>query len=422
MFKNKTELINKPKLLSFGDMQFFNGDKDGKRLKEINGRLSEIRGMLDDSEKRGDAKFSDLEKEVRELKEEKEEIEARQRLSGVDFGSDDGHKGKEDRSLQEQAHDGEGEQRQIYEPTSEQREAFQEYLETREIDGGSLTTESGFVVIPEEIITEIMKLKEKEYNLDQFVTIKQVANGSGKFPVVRQSQVAALPEVAELDENPELAVKPFYELGYDIKTYRGYFLVSREAIEDAQVDVLRELITWMARTVAATRNKAIIDAIKNGTPGKLGSEPSTLKFETKDAEGIDGIKDAINLNLQPNYEHNVAIVSQTAFATLDKLKDKQGNYLLQPDVKEPTQKRLLGARVEVLPDEMIGDDSANTIIIGNLKDGIVLFDRSRYQASWTNYKHFGESLMVAVRQDVRILDEKSVIVLDFTTEPTEETP
>ena len=51
--------------------------------------------------------------------------------------------------------------------------------------------------------------------------------------------------------------------------------------------------------------------------------------------------------------------------------------------------------------------------IGNLKDGIVLFDRSQYQASWTNYMQFGESLMVAVRQDVRILDEKSVIVIEF---------
>lgn len=50
------------------------------RLKEIDARLQEIRDMMDDTEKRGDAKFSDLEKEVRELKEEKEELEARQRM------------------------------------------------------------------------------------------------------------------------------------------------------------------------------------------------------------------------------------------------------------------------------------------------------------------------------------------------------
>lgn len=418
MFENKIEK-KKPQLLSLGDMQFFNGDKDGKRLKEINDRLSEIRGMLDDSEKRGDTKFSDLEKEVRELKEEKEEIEARQRLGDFEFGADVDKGSKEDRSLQQQAHQGGGQGEYRMNPTDEQREAFSKYLETREIDGGALKTDSGFVVIPEQVITEIMELKEKEYNLDQYVTVKNVSYGSGKYPVIRQSEVAALAEVEELAENPKLGVKPFYNLAYDIKTHRGYFLVSRETIEDAAVNVLSELMTWMARTIAATRNAAIIKAIKNGTPGEEGK---TLKFENVDVTGMDGIKDEINLKLLPNYEHNVAIVSKTAFATLDKMKDKQGNYLLQPDIKEPTVKRLSGAKVEVLPDEMIGDASANTIIIGNLKDGIVLFNRSQYQAGWTNYMQFGESLMVAVRQDVRILDEKSVIVLNFTEKEVEETP
>ncbi|API92712.1 MULTISPECIES: phage major capsid protein [unclassified Virgibacillus] len=373
------------------------------RLEEINKRLEEIRGMLEDDEKRGDTKFSDLEKEVRELKEEKAEIEAKQRML------DDEEQGKEDRTLIEQAHQS-GEEIRTIQPTNEQREAFQKYLETREIDGGALKTDSGFVVVPEQVVTEIMKLKEKEFNLDQYVTVKSVGYGSGKYPVVRQSEVAALPEVAELEENPKLAVKPFYNLGYDIKTYRGYFLVSREAIEDAAVNVLSELMTWMARTIASTRNAAIVKAIKEGTPGEEGK---TLKLQTIQASGIDGIKDAINLNLKPNYEHNVAIVSQTAFAELDKMKDNEGNYLLQKDVKETTQKRLLGAKVVVLPDEMLGEKPGKTIIIGNLKDAIVLFDRSQYQAAWTNYMQYGEALMVAVRQDVRILDEKSAIVIDF---------
>lgn len=292
--------------------------------------------------------------------------------------------------------------------TSEERKAFKNYLETRDIAGGSLTTESGFVVIPEEIVTDILKLKEVEFNLDQYVTVKNVKNGSGKYPVVRQSQVAALPEVAELAENPELAVKPFFELAYDIKTHRGYFLISREAIEDAQVDVLGELKQWMARTIAATRNAAIINVLKNGGPGEEG-EATQIPSET--VTSVDEIKNAINLNLMPNYEHNVAIVSQSAWAALDNLKDSTGNYLIQPDVKEASTYRLLGAKVVVLPDEMLGADGANTVVIGNLKDAITLFERSQYQASWTNYMQFGEALMVAVRQDVRLLDHKAAIVL-----------
>lgn len=302
--------------------------------------------------------------------------------------------------------------------TSEEVRAFEGYLESRaDIPGGSLTTESGFVVIPEEVVTDILKLKEHEYNLDQFVTVKSVKNGSGKYPVVRQSQVAALPAVEELAANPELAVKPFFQLAYDIVTHRGYFLISREAIEDSQINVLAELKVWMARTIAATRNQAIVNVLKNGGPGEDGP---TTTIPSQTVSTVDEIKDAINLNILPNYEHNVAIVSKSAWAKLDTLKDKNGNYLIQPDIKDASVKRFLGARVEILPDEMLGTDGANTIIVGNLKDAVVLFERSQYQAGWTDYMHFGEALMVAVRQDVRLLDHKAAIVL--TLDSGTETP
>lgn len=304
---------------------------------------------------------------------------------------------------------------------------FKHYIETRaDIPGGSLKTDSGFVVIPEEIVTDILKLKEVEFNLDQYVTVKKVENGSGKYPVVRQSQVAALPEVEELAENPELAVKPFFQLAYDIKTHRGYFRISREAIEDSKVDVLGELKQWMARTIAATRNQAIINVIKNGGPGEDGANTKIASEKVTGAtskETIDGLKDAINKHIIPNYEHNVAIVSQTGFNTLDKLADKEDRYLIQPDIKETSAKRLLGAKVVVLPDEMLGEKGSNTLIFGNLKDAITLFDRSQYQAAWTDYMHFGECLMVAVRQDVRLLDHKAAVVIDLNGGSTEpETP
>lgn len=304
---------------------------------------------------------------------------------------------------------------------------FKNYIETRaDIPGGSLKTDSGFVVIPEEIVTDILKLKEVEFNLDQYVTVKPVQNGSGKYPVVRQSQVAALPEVEELAENPELAVKPFFQLAYDIKTHRGYFRISREAIEDSKVDVLGELKQWMARTIAATRNQAIINVIKNGGPGEDGENtkiPNEVVNGSTSKETIDGLKDAINKHIIPNYEHNVAIVSQTGFNTLDKLADKEDRYLIQPDIKETSAKRLLGAKVVVLPDETLGEKGSNTLIFGNLKDAITLFDRSQYQAAWTDYMHFGECLMVAVRQDVRLLDHKAAVVIDLNGGSTEpETP
>lgn len=388
-----------------------------KRLQEIEARKTEIRKMLEGSE---DVDVKALTEEVRKLNEEKEKIEARENLKknlGTEPQGTNKQPNKEPdedpeaRSMQTAT----AQPRMVVDNTpamSQESRDFQSYLETRDIAGGSLKTDSGFVVIPEEIVTDILKLKELEYNLDRFVTVKPVKNGSGKYPVIRQSSVAALPKVEELAANPELAVKPFFMLKYDIVTHRGYFLISKEAIEDSGIDVLAELKTWLARTIAATRNAAILDVIQNGGEGEDGA---ATKFETVDATGIDGLKDAVNMKILPNYEHNVAIVSQSAYNSLDKLKDAQGNYLLQNDVKEATVKRILGARIEVLPDEMLPNNvDANQILIGNLKDGIVLFDRSQYQAQWTDYMHFGEALMVAVRQDARILDKKSVIIVNFT--------
>src|SRR5699024_1587375 len=267
------------------------GDKMGKLL-EAKLNLKEYRIKYEDKEKEDrEALESDDVSKARELKNELDSI--REYLNELE--EDIGKLEKEDEETEEE-NESEGEERMAntetrgveysipHQVTNEETRAFQNYLETRDIDGDNLKTDSGFVVVPEEIVTDILKLKEKEFNLDQYVTVKQVSYGSGKDPVVRQSEVAALPEVEELEENPKLAVKPFFELRYDIKTHRGYFLISREAIEDAAVNVLAELKTWLARTIASTRNAAIVKALKEGTTGKDG-EP--VKLETIEATGVD---------------------------------------------------------------------------------------------------------------------------------------
>lgn len=400
-------------------------------------RLRAERAQL---EKRADEALNqEKPEEAMELAEKIEEIDKRLKEVETKVNEDEGDDKNKDDDKSKQTQETEdrsmGNSNYVADPIdfenrteedSQEVRDFKEYIETRaDIPGGSLKTNSGFVVIPEEIVNDILKLKEVEFNLDQYVTVKSVDNGMGRYPVVRQSEVAALPIVDELDENPELAVRPFFQLAYDIKTHRGYFRISREAIEDAKVDVLGELKQWMARTIAATRNAAIINVLKNGGPGEDGDNtriPQETVSGATSKDKVDGLKDVINKHIIPNYENNVAIVSQTGFNTLDKLADKEDRYLIQPDVKEASQKRLLGAKVVVLPDEMLGDKGANTLIFGNLKDAITLFQRSQYEADWTDYMHFGECLMVALRQDCRLLDHKAAVVVDLDGSTTEETP
>src|SRR5699024_5811426 len=237
-----------------------------------------------------------------------------------------------------------------------------------------------YVVVPEEVVNNILKIKQAEFNLDKYVNVKPVGNGAGKYPVIREGAVQGLPTVEELQENPRLAVSPYFELAYDIKTHRGFFRVSQELIEDAAVNVLAELNEYIGKLVAATRNKAILDAIEKGTQGEGGTN---VKFKRVSAEGVDGIKDVLNLQVSPNYTNTVAIMNQSAYNEIDKLTDRNGRYLLQDNISAPSGKQLLGAPVEVISDKVLKSKAdKHPVIVGDLKSGITLFERSQYQAKW----------------------------------------
>ena len=123
------------------NLQHFGGEnKLEKRLSEIKERIEEVRGMMDDDEKRGDVKFKDLEKEVRELMEEKEELEARQRIEKQTQQLESGQ--KEGRTI-ETFSNKEGEERQ-----EEQEDNWEERGQDL-YDRRAVTVASGDLVTPD---------------------------------------------------------------------------------------------------------------------------------------------------------------------------------------------------------------------------------------------------------------------------------
>src|SRR5690625_2320829 len=233
------------------------------RLQEIEARLTEIREMLENDEKRGDAKFSDLEKEVRELKVEKEEIEARQRV--LDETKE------EKRSLQEQAHH---EERQELKPEQEDREAFESYLETRDISVDGLKTDEGYVVVPEDDKKEIIELADDIVSLKQFVTVKPVSTPSGSQPV-RTTAKAKLATTAELAESPAIGVTPFTEVDYKVETKRGYIPYSEEYKQDG-INLVNDLKQFIGEVVVNTENDDILTEL-NTVRGKTVKSVDDLK-------------------------------------------------------------------------------------------------------------------------------------------------
>lgn len=281
---------------------------------------------------------------------------------------------------------------------SEELEAFRHYLMTGETRA-EVTTASEGIVVPEEIATEVINLTDAMVSLDKYVRVKNVTNKRGTQPVLdAAADNTPLPSVAELQANPQLAIQALRDLDYDIQTYRGYIPISREALEDSTnaEEVVRQVL---ANKVIATRNAHIL-AVLNALPAQAVTD-------------ADGLKAILNTQIKPKY-NKLLIMSQSAYNTIDTLKDGNGRYLLQDSITASSGKVLFGKEVVVFEDELIG---ADTIFAGDPASAVVLFNRSQYQAKWTDYMHFGECLMVAVRHDVKALSTDAVVRITFTAAP-----
>ena len=90
---------------------------------------------------------------------------------------------------------------------------------------------------------------------------------------------------------------------------------------------------------------------------------------------------------------------------LDTLKDKQGRYLLTPDVQNPMQMVLaVGARkipIDVVPNAILATDTNKVPFkIGDLKEGIKIFDRRKLSIMTSNVAAVGT--LNAFEQDLTL--------------------
>ena len=274
---------------------------------------------------------------------------------------------------------------------------FKHYLETKELRA-DIKTDTGAAVVPEEVVTDIEEIRDQVTTLSDFVNVVKVEHGSGKIPVLKQD-IPALPQVPELQQNPELAMAPYTPISYDIVTHRGFLRLSQEVVEDNRSNLVDLVTQYLGRSVIATENQAILNQLN--------------QLEVIDAVGIDGIKTALNTKLLPNYVNNVIIVNSTIFNKLDLLKDKNGRYLLQDRVGDAPGKAINGVPVHVVSDKEL---PGTNIVIGSLKDTVTLFRRSQYNLQWTDYMHFGQGFMVAIRQDCQLMNKEAAYLLNFSVE------
>lgn len=236
------------------------------------------------------------------------------------------------------------------------------------------------VTIPEDIRTDIIELRRSEDNLEQYVNVEGVTTKSGTRNIEVDAESTPFDNVDEAADFPDAEEPRFEPIEYKIKKKGGILKLTAELLEDTAANIMAYINKWIAKKTKATRNAMILKVLNEMTAGK-----------EKVVENMDSLKDIFNEELDPAIAAtSIVITNQSGFNFLDKLKDKDGNYILQKDPTQKTKGKLLFGEYPViklskktLKSVPVLDGDGETVkgykhpvFCGDLKEAITLFDRN----------------------------------------------
>ena len=266
------------------------------------------------------------------------------------------------------------------------------------------------LTIPKDIQTAIHDLVRQYNSLQEYVTVESVSTASGSRVYEKWSDITPLANlddentaIADIDA-PKLAL-----IKYAIKRYAGMLTATNSLLKDTAENILAWLNQWVAKKVVVTRNKAILGKI-----AALPSKPNITKF--------DDIKDLALKGVDPAIRSTSFFMTNTSgLATLAKVKNAMGDYLLQRDPTQPERYLLEGKQVVEIADRWLADNAgAHPLYFGDLKQAVTLFDRESMSIEASNVAGdaFGldqTKIRVIDRFDVVTTDQEAFVAASFKT-------
>ena len=255
----------------------------------------------------------------------------------------------------------------------------------------------GGYTVPEDVLTDVEKLREAEFSLEQLVSVESVSTMSGRRTFKKRSQQTGFTKVGEGGKIGKKATPQYSILEYNIEKYAGYYPVTNELFEDSDANIYNDLIEWIAGDSRATRNNLIIEAIN--------------KKEAIDLIDLDGVKKALNVTLGQAFKAtSVIVTNDDGLQYLDTLKDNDENYKLSASPADPMKMVLCAGAttipVRVVPNAVLATtENKVPFIIGDLKEGIRLFDRKKLNVLASNVAVVGsgDEALNAYEEDLTIL-------------------
>lgn len=347
---------------------------------ETEDEVSAVEKTLEEIQQELDEKLSEKEKLEKEIEELQKQVDEQNAKAPEATGEDEKRGGEKQLN-------------------KETRAALNKYIRSQGQERAGLKVVDGGALIPEEALAP-QQYPENKTDLVSLVNTVKVTTGSGKYPVLKHSG-KKLNTTAELEENPELTKPQISEVDFSIETYRGYIPVSQELVDDADYDIMSIVEDEVKDQELNTKNAAIATVLKTAT--------------AKDATGFDGLKDILNKELSSAYTNVQIVVTDSMYAALDKVKDKNGQYLLQPDVTSPTGYSFAGKPIYRATDEILGGGAGEMkAFIGDVKSFVTIFDRSQATIRWTDNSIYGQLLATALRFDVEKTDSEAGFYVTYT--------
>ena len=202
---------------------------------------------------------------------------------------------------------------------------FERMKEIREVPTAtpylkSDTDADGGLIVPKDVQTRINEYKRQyAFELQSLVDVERVTAPTGLRVFEKLADSVAFVNIDEWETIGEVATPQFEKKEYSLAQYAGILPIPRNLLQDTDAALLDTIAKFIARKTIVTRNAQILAKINASYAVK------------KALAGVDDFKDVLNVELDAVFANNAKIITnQDGFNVLDKLKDENGNYLLQP--------------------------------------------------------------------------------------------
>lgn len=288
--------------------------------------------------------------------------------------------------------------------------------EGSKVDGG--------YTVPEDVKTKVETYRDATMHLGQFVTVETVTTATGARTYQTKAKNAGFSKVAEGGRAGAIASPQFERLSYAVEKYSGVLPCTNELLADSDANINNTIAKWLGDASRVTRNKEIVAAL---TEAKTEEGYKVI-------DSLDDITSILNIDLGSTYKGTSKIFTNDfGLQQLHLFKDANGRSLLQPNPVEPTKMQIAAGAsvVEVitvptndLPNVTVEEKEYAPLIIGDLKESVIIFDRQKLTVSSSNIavagdlNAFTDDLTIfkgTERLDVKVKDEDAYVLGYFAT-------